>query len=92
MLHAHAPRIGPHFLEDLHEPGSGERNKLWAYLPQWIVAVGLGGIGGIEIDRIRLARSRNAGGDALDEFAVRVHQREAVAEFQVLKGHRLNER
>ena len=92
VLHAHAPRVRPHLLEDIHHAGSGERDPILPDMAQRIVAVRLARIGGVQIDDVMPPRRRNACRNARDKIAVRVDQGEAVAAFQVLERHVLQER
>ena len=92
VLHAHAPRIGPHLLEDFHEPGGCQGPEFRAHLPQRIVAIRLRRIGGVEIDDIVTARQRNTGGNPLDQVAVRIDDGESNAALHVLQRHRFQER
>ena len=52
VLHAHAPRVRPHLLEDIHHAGSGERDPILPDMAQRIVAVRLARIGGVQIDDV----------------------------------------
>ena len=52
VLHADAPRLGPHLRKDFHEAGSGERDSIVPHVTQGIVSIRLRRIGSIEVDHI----------------------------------------
>ena len=52
VLHAHAPRVRPHLLEDIHHAGSGESDTILPDMAKWIVTERLVRIGGVEIDDV----------------------------------------
>ena len=60
VLHAHAPRLWPHLLEDIHHAGRGERDAILPHVAPRIVPVRLARIGGVQIDDVAPPRRRNA--------------------------------
>ena len=52
VLHADAPGLWPHLLEDFEEAGRGQSDPVFTHSSQGIVAVWLGRIGGIQINQV----------------------------------------
>ena len=92
MLHADAPGLGPHFCEHLHHAGRSQRDAIWPDMTKRIVSIRLRRVGSIKVDDIQQPFRWNAIGDPLDQVAMRIDQREAVAALQVLKCHSLDQR
>ena len=53
MLHAHAPRLGPHLREHFHHAGRSQRDAIRPDMTKRIVSVRLRRIGSIKVDDIQ---------------------------------------
>ena len=92
MLHAHAPSLRPHLLEDFQKPGSRERDPVFADVSQRIVAVRLGRVGRVQVNHVVGPVSRHIASDALDQVAVGVDDGNAGTAGDVLERHGFKER
>src|SRR5262249_55440068 len=91
VLHAHAPRLGPHLFENFEEAGGGEGDAIFTDLTKGIVAIRLSGVAGIEIDHIGLARLWDTCSNAVSQLAVGIDKSKTISMLQILNSHVLQQ-